>query len=404
MEKNTKILLGVGLLAIVGYIALNSGNKKNATGKKVKKNKKCPDGYHPVQPNCVVAPCPVQCEKNKGKRPKKKCKDSGGTWTNGKCVGGTTTPVTTGNEVIPPDVVHNCTRGTKWDALTQSCVDTTTSLSDACKEESGYSVAKFSSNVNLERAQQECTRDGGKWAKTSTGACCKKKNVNPPKLTPPKISTPVLSGGTSGGTFGNSSTISLGGCFVAGTLISMSDETKVKIEDIKIGDEVFSYNLETREKEKGKVTNTMVFDNRQTLEIELVDGNKIGCTKIHPFFILGEGWLKAEELNVGDVAVYETGKAIVIGSIKEKGGLEKVYNISVETNHNYYANGVLVHNKDSSDTIIVTGNASQQLFSQLQNLYETGGLGGDTIDSISVTTQNIGIRHQGTITSLSQNG
>lgn len=129
------------------------------------------------------------------------------------------------------------------------------------------------------------------------------------------------------------------------------------IENIKVGDAVYSYNIEKDKVELSKVTNTL---NRATQGIyEITTGNEtINVTAEHPFYVVGKGWIKAKELQAGYVLKSSDSKATVkISSIKELSKAVTVYNIEVDGNHNYFVTSstILVHNKN------ITGLKEQQV-------------------------------------------
>jgi len=84
-------------------------------------------------------------------------------------------------------------------------------------------------------------------------------------------------------------------CFIAGTKIDNKN-----IEDIKIGDYVNSFNHVTNGIEQKKVINT--FKNK--IQNDLIKINLccdfIVCTKKHPIFVAGKGYINAEKIKNGD--------------------------------------------------------------------------------------------------------
>ena len=77
-----------------------------------------------------------------------------------------------------------------------------------------------------------------------------------------------------------------GECFVAGTLILTCNGLK-KIEEIKLGDLVWSYNEKTGKKELKKVANTFVRTAYQLVFLHL--GNQtVKTTLEHPFYVRQE--------------------------------------------------------------------------------------------------------------------
>ena len=137
-----------------------------------------------------------------------------------------------------------------------------------------------------------------------------------------------------------------GACFVAGTLI-VTELGDKPIEEIKIGDKVYSENVETREKGYKEVRNIFVKEVSVLVHL-IVNGSKIDTTLNHPFWVVGEGWIEAGYLKAGDKVKLKTGEIGYVESIQvEK--LDKpvkVYNFEVADWHTYFVSdiGVLVHN------------------------------------------------------------
>ncbi|MBW3521118.1 Hint domain-containing protein [Chryseobacterium sp. NKUCC03_KSP] len=132
-------------------------------------------------------------------------------------------------------------------------------------------------------------------------------------------------------------------CFVAGTLISTTEGLK-KIEDIEIGDLVWSYNESNKNNELKKVVSTSKNDAKSFILINI--GNvKIECTLEHPFYMNGN-WVEAKDLKIGDELLSKDGQISKITSITKEENSKIVYNFEVEDNHNYYVSeyAILVHN------------------------------------------------------------
>ena len=125
------------------------------------------------------------------------------------------------------------------------------------------------------------------------------------------------------------------GCFVGDTLVKTQDGYE-KIEDIKEGTLVFTYNEETKENEYKPVQKHNKFEthNEKLLELEFDNGQKVVCTENHEFFVDGQ-WIEAKEL-------YDVSKK-VIGEVSVD---TPVYDLSIDDNHNYYVSesDILVHN------------------------------------------------------------
>jgi hypothetical protein len=149
-------------------------------------------------------------------------------------------------------------------------------------------------------------------------------------------------------------------CFTGNTMISLANDEIKTIKNIIPGDEVLSYNETSNQNEikkviqvKGKITNDLV---RYTF----TNGVVLESTPDHPYYVNGyniasfDPIITTEKYNfdididlikVGDVVNLADGTTTIIEDIEKIFSNERVYTFEVEGNHNYYANGVLVHNK-----------------------------------------------------------
>lgn len=138
-------------------------------------------------------------------------------------------------------------------------------------------------------------------------------------------------------------------CFVAGTKVLTATGYK-NIEDIKVGEMVYSYNLDNNEKELKKVTRTIKSSTEETY-IVTINGKKVEMSPRHHVYIVDKGWVRAYDLKVGDKMLSSDKKVIDITNIEHKnyeGGIS-TYNLTVDGNSNYYVSEiqVLVHNAPS---------------------------------------------------------
>lgn len=135
-----------------------------------------------------------------------------------------------------------------------------------------------------------------------------------------------------------------GVCFKERTLV-LGKSDFYKIEEIKVGDFVLSYNEKSHKTEISKVEKTSKRLTDEILEI-MIGKELIIVTKEHPFYVANNTWVKAGDLKINDVIKTKYGFEKVISSniIQEK---LAVYNIEVSGNHNYFvtASQILVHNK-----------------------------------------------------------
>jgi len=89
---------------------------------------------------------------------------------------------------------------------------------------------------------------------------------------------------------------------------------------------------------------------RGLIRLRVKDGKMIKCTKDHPIYT-PEGWKKAGEMVVGDKVLVFCDPSAPLGDCImrpivsiEAVGDERVYDISVEKDHCFFGNGILVHN------------------------------------------------------------
>ncbi|WP_408072004.1 polymorphic toxin-type HINT domain-containing protein [Butyrivibrio sp. JL13D10] len=137
-----------------------------------------------------------------------------------------------------------------------------------------------------------------------------------------------------------------GGCFVAGTKVKTPYGDK-NIEELVVGDEVYSYNYYNDEDDINNVTKLFVHESYDIVKID-INEESILATNEHPFYVLGEGFKPASDLETDDELVLFDGKTEEPDSISHihYNNPVKVYNFEVEDWHTYYVSekGVLVHN------------------------------------------------------------
>ncbi len=135
-------------------------------------------------------------------------------------------------------------------------------------------------------------------------------------------------------------------CFTGDTLVAAENGQK-RIDEIKVGDKVWAFNVETGESELKTVTKVYVHAVNEVLHLYTDEGD-IDTTANHPFYVVGKGWVAAGDLVVGD-EVYnldETASAILGLEIEILDEPVLVYNLEVEDFHSYFVGcvPVLVHN------------------------------------------------------------
>jgi hypothetical protein len=149
-------------------------------------------------------------------------------------------------------------------------------------------------------------------------------------------------------------------CFIAGTLVTMADGSKKSIEDVNIGDQVLGAD--------GQINNVeeIILHDIKERSLYSFNGGSFFVTAEHPF-MTEQGWKaidpeltinlnadfvaehgKPNVLMVGDKLVLETGEMMLLETIESRDRYPvkmPVYNLRVDGNSTYYADGYLVHNK-----------------------------------------------------------
>jgi hypothetical protein len=147
-------------------------------------------------------------------------------------------------------------------------------------------------------------------------------------------------------------------CFVNGTKIS-TENGHILIEDIKVGDLVWSFNFETQTKELKKVLQVVAPMHDDIVEVEFSNGVTNKNTFDHPYYTI-EGSLSSylpertkewyngdvNQLSVGTTCLDENNNGVEVTSITENLNNTQTYTLFVEDNKNFYANGILVYDEE----------------------------------------------------------
>ena len=132
-----------------------------------------------------------------------------------------------------------------------------------------------------------------------------------------------------------------GGCFLAGTMITMADGTEKNIEFMKEGDMVLSYDEASKQMKPGMVEKILHHPNE---DLYFVINGHMKVTPIHP--LLSQGvWKEAGTLKVGDTLTDVNGKDVPIVTMERVEKEVDIYNFEVKDYHTYVAEGMIVHNK-----------------------------------------------------------
>lgn len=131
-------------------------------------------------------------------------------------------------------------------------------------------------------------------------------------------------------------------CFVAGTRVLCVHGYR-NIENVKVGDRVVSWNFELGLEEPAQVVAVMSRPARETVRVTFANGAAFRCTPEHQIYIEGREWVPAHSLKAGDISLTMDGGVAVREVVRGLPSAD-VYDIQVEGNHCFFAEGVLVHN------------------------------------------------------------
>ena len=137
-------------------------------------------------------------------------------------------------------------------------------------------------------------------------------------------------------------------CFTGETLVYTNSGYKA-IQNIELGDKVYSFNLEQLEyefKEVDKLINHMI---DEIYEITLNNNEIIRTTWCHPFKVLNKEKTLVKDLEIGDQLITKDDKVYYITKIEKLNKQEVVYEIRVKDNYNYFItnSSIFVYNEDS---------------------------------------------------------
>ena len=134
--------------------------------------------------------------------------------------------------------------------------------------------------------------------------------------------------------------VAAGCCFPAGTLINMSDESLRSIEELKAGDKVLSYNLETKQIEEDEIVKCANRPEQYIFDVILEDNSVIHVTGNHKFYVSEDGenysYHMLTDIKEGNYLFNKENSPVKILEIRVHEENCTVYDISTKKNHNYY--------------------------------------------------------------------
>jgi len=134
------------------------------------------------------------------------------------------------------------------------------------------------------------------------------------------------------------------GCFLEGTMIAATKDTCIPIEQVSTGSSILTFDLAAQQLSMSRVTAVM----ESTTGCYYLINGCLPVTGTHPIFMDGE-WLPAAELAVGDhLTTLNCGRSSVTSiEFVEVPSPVPIYNLHLQTNHTFFAEGILLHNAAS---------------------------------------------------------
>ena len=129
-------------------------------------------------------------------------------------------------------------------------------------------------------------------------------------------------------------------CFVAGTLIT-TKRGDIPIEEVTTDDFVL-----TRKGFRKVLFAGLTKKNADVMTVKFSNGKSLTGTPNHPIFVHGRaGFVDLDDLCIGDFvnSLSEDWLSVIVIKM-EFAGKADVYNLTVDEEHEYFANGFLVHN------------------------------------------------------------
>lgn len=134
-------------------------------------------------------------------------------------------------------------------------------------------------------------------------------------------------------------------CMAEGSMV-WTPYGPVPIENLKIGDSIYSYNEEHKLIEIDEVSDIWSTGDKETVEVILEDYRRLCCTNDH-LFHTSDGWVEARNLtyyhNLTTIDTSLNIKNVKLKSVFD-GKERKVYDITVKKNSNFIVDGAVVHN------------------------------------------------------------
>jgi hypothetical protein len=184
-------------------------------------------------------------------------------------------------------------------------------------------------------------------------------------------------------------------CFAARTPLYTTSTTANPIDDFHVGDMVLSRDENDPSGSSILKKVEEVFVGSAAILHLHVGGQVIRTTAMHPFWVVGKGWIEAERLQPGDRLGSHDGQDVVVREVYDTGETETVYNLRIAEYHTYFVGcpewgwSAWAHN-DCHHIVSKYANAnrgwSQPWSQKAQALLKRGGIG---VESAANKVENL---------------
>ncbi|QND84809.1 RHS repeat/ LysM domain-containing protein [Chromobacterium vaccinii] len=184
-------------------------------------------------------------------------------------------------------------------------------------------------------------------------------------------------------------------CFAGGTLIHTRDGLK-PIEKIVVGDWVLSQPEFKGTQAYRQVARTVDFADKEILRLVIRTNSSsqetLLCTRNHPFWVSGCGWLAAEQMQLGDVLELADGGEAVLLQVEAEEQRQHVYNFEVDGFHTYYVgkSGVWVHNTNCAEKVPSSRSTGLDRFVPVGVFSEAPGLSSRSSNAADALSRKLG--------------
>jgi predicted Ser/Thr protein kinase len=132
-------------------------------------------------------------------------------------------------------------------------------------------------------------------------------------------------------------------CVEKGTKIALADGTLKNIEDIIVGDTVLAVDEQTLKKTTDIVSKVWETERKEVYQLVTKRGLQLRAAGTHPV-LTNHGWKQLQHITKDDFVADSDVYWDAVADINNTGDHAEMYDIQIQKNHNYIANGIVTHN------------------------------------------------------------